>query len=165
MDVERAFAEHHEALRRYLVRYTGDREEAADAVQEAYLRLLQQPPDHAAAVRTWLFRVATNVVRDRWKGREIRRRLAQQAAHQPLDDAPPDPHETLERRERQREAHRMLAVLSAREQAIVLMREEGFMHREIAEAVGTTTGSIGTMLARALRKLARVSAHRAEDLL
>jgi DNA-directed RNA polymerase specialized sigma24 family protein len=33
------------------------------------------------------------------------------------------------------------------------MREEGFSHREIAEAVGTTTGSVGTMFARALTKL------------
>jgi DNA-directed RNA polymerase specialized sigma24 family protein len=34
------------------------------------------------------------------------------------------------------------------------MREEGFAHREIAEAVDTTTGSIGTIVARALDKLA-----------
>jgi DNA-directed RNA polymerase specialized sigma24 family protein len=33
------------------------------------------------------------------------------------------------------------------------MREEGFTHREIADAVGTTTGSVGTMFARALAKL------------
>jgi DNA-directed RNA polymerase specialized sigma24 family protein len=31
---------------------------------------------------------------------------------------------------------------------------EVFSHREIAEAVGTTTGSVGTMIARALDKLA-----------
>ena len=37
---------------------------------------------------------------------------------------------------------------------MLLMREEGFSHREIAEAVGTTTGSVGTMIARALDKLA-----------
>jgi DNA-directed RNA polymerase specialized sigma24 family protein len=34
------------------------------------------------------------------------------------------------------------------------MREEGFTHREIAEAVGTTTGSVGTLIARALDRLA-----------
>jgi DNA-directed RNA polymerase specialized sigma24 family protein len=35
------------------------------------------------------------------------------------------------------------------------MREEGFAHHEIAETVGTTTKSVGTMIARALEKLAR----------
>jgi len=39
---------------------------------------------------------------------------------------------------------------------VLLMREEGFAHREIAEAVGTTTASVGTMIARALDKLARL---------
>jgi DNA-directed RNA polymerase specialized sigma24 family protein len=34
------------------------------------------------------------------------------------------------------------------------MREEGFAHREIAEALETTTGSVGTLLARALDRLA-----------
>jgi DNA-directed RNA polymerase specialized sigma24 family protein len=42
------------------------------------------------------------------------------------------------------------------------MREEGFSHREIAQAVGTTTGSVGTMVARALDKLSAALALDAE---
>jgi DNA-directed RNA polymerase specialized sigma24 family protein len=34
------------------------------------------------------------------------------------------------------------------------MREEGFTHREIADAVGTTTKSVGTLIARALDRMA-----------
>lgn len=44
--------------------------------------------------------------------------------------------------------------LSERDRTVLLMREEGFRHREIADAVGTTTKSVGTMIARALEKLA-----------
>ena len=47
-----------------------------------------------------------------------------------------------------------LAGLSGKERMALLMREEGFAQREIAEAVGTTTGSVGTLIARALDKLA-----------
>jgi DNA-directed RNA polymerase specialized sigma24 family protein len=43
------------------------------------------------------------------------------------------------------------------------MREEGFAHREIAEAVGTTTGSVGTLIARALDRLAQQLPLDAED--
>jgi DNA-directed RNA polymerase specialized sigma24 family protein len=46
-----------------------------------------------------------------------------------------------------------LNALSAKEQTILLMREEGFSHQEIAEAVETTTRSVGSMIARALQKL------------
>lgn len=166
MDVKRAFERHQPALRRYLVRYTGNGEEAADVVQEAYLRLIQKPPENEGAVRTWLFQVATNVARDRVRRRQLDAHLRRLGAdRQLMGEPPPDPHEVLERRERDRTVQRMLAVLSEKERSIVLLREEGFTHREIAKAVGTTTGSIGTMLARALKKLARVNAHRAEDLL
>jgi DNA-directed RNA polymerase specialized sigma24 family protein len=44
------------------------------------------------------------------------------------------------------------------------MREEGFAHHEIADAVGTTTGSVGTMIARALNKLAGELASTSESL-
>ena len=47
-----------------------------------------------------------------------------------------------------------LSELSLRDRTVLLMREEGFTHREIAEAVGTTTKSVGTIVARALDKLA-----------
>lgn len=38
---------------------------------------------------------------------------------------------------------------------MLLMQQEGFSHREIAEAVGTTEKSVGTMLARALKRFAK----------
>ena len=44
------------------------------------------------------------------------------------------------------------------------MREEGFAHREIADAIGTTTGSVGTMIARALDKLAERLSLDGEDM-
>ena len=45
--------------------------------------------------------------------------------------------------------------LEPRDRTVLLMREEGFTHHEIADAVGTTTKSVGTMIARALAKLAQ----------
>ncbi len=57
-----------------------------------------------------------------------------------------------------------LATLNEKERTVLLMREEGFTHREIAEAVGTTTGSVGTMIARALDRLAERLPLDAEDL-
>jgi DNA-directed RNA polymerase specialized sigma24 family protein len=56
-------------------------------------------------------------------------------------------------------------MLGEKERTVLLMREEGFSHREIADAVGTTTGSVGTMIARALDKLAAELPLDAEDLI
>jgi len=60
----------------------------------------------------------------------------------------------VEQEETRRRVRDALATLNDKERAVLLMREEGFTHREIAVAVGTTTGSVGTMFARALDKLA-----------
>ena len=65
-----------------------------------------------------------------------------------------DPEEDTLRRADEARVRRALDRLPERERTILLMREEGFRHREIAEAVGTTTGSVGTMIARALDRLA-----------
>ncbi len=71
----------------------------------------------------------------------------------------------LEQNERRRAVREVLGKLSTKERTILLMREDGFLHREIAETVGTTTKSIGTMLVRALNKLAQDLGEEVEELL
>lgn len=153
MDAARLFEENYVALSRYLFRYTGDADAAADAAQEAFVRLLQRPPtDHP---RAWLFKVATNLVIETARTRRRRWRLLVGAGDRaPLGDAPPDPAAVREGQQRREAVQRALQTLSEKERMALLMREEGFAQREIAEAVGTTTKSVGTLIARALDKLA-----------
>lgn len=148
------FARHHPPLKRYLARLTGDQDLAADVAQETFVRLLEhQPPP--TAVRPWLFRVATNLVRD--TGRRTRRHQVlaldgrAPAAH---GDPPSAPDQHVDRERCRRLVRAALDELSPKERKALLMREEGFRHREIAEALGTTTGSVGTLLSRAIRKAA-----------
>jgi RNA polymerase sigma factor (sigma-70 family) len=151
IDVDELYAAHAPILYRYLVRLTGDADLAADGVQEAFVRLLQRRD--RSIERAWLFRVATNVVLERLRsdGRHLRL-LRSHADRAPMGDATIDPHERVEALERHEQARRALSSLSDKERSAVLMREEGFSHREIATALGTTTGSVGTLIARALLK-------------
>ncbi|MFQ5705488.1 MAG: RNA polymerase sigma factor [Gemmatimonadales bacterium] len=163
MDVETLFDRHYPALLRYLTLYTGDSHEAADAAQETYLRLLKRPPERQDNVRAWLFTVATNVVRDRWRKRHVA--LQSDVIPQALvGDPPPDPQATVEREERCRNVRRLLMKLTPKQRIVLLMREEGFAQREIAQAVGTTTKSVGTMIARALDRLATELEQAGEEL-
>ena len=155
VDLSALYLEHNEALTRYLTRLTGDRDSAADAAQEAYSRLLSQPPARDDNLRAWLYTVATNVVRDGWKKQQTALRLVQNQDGVPTAAAPPDPHDLLERSERQQVVRKVLDHLSAKDRTVLLMREDGFSHKEIAAAVDTTTKSVGTMIARALRKFAK----------
>ena len=82
------------------------------------------------------------------------RLLRHGAARVPMADPPRDAHVAVEADEQRRAVRAALDGLSEKERTALLMREEGFAHREIAAALGTTTGSVGTLLARALDKLA-----------
>jgi len=52
----------------YCYRLTGSAADADDTVQETFMRALERPPeDTSRPWRPWLVRVATNLVRDRWR--------------------------------------------------------------------------------------------------
>lgn len=156
MRLEALFLEHRDGLFRYLARFTGDPDLSEDLVQETFLRLATKPPPEGDRVKAWLFRVATNLALDALKGRVRRGGLVRESRNRIVGPTPaPDPSILAERNELRASVRRALENLSKKERMVLLMREEGFRHREIAEAVGTSTGSVGTMIARALEKLAR----------
>ena len=146
------YVAHHEALLRYLIRYTGDADDAADAAQETYLKLMANPPATDQNHRAWLFTVASNVVRDSWRRRQSGKRLLEVPETDLMGQTAPEPDVQVERDDERRRVRRALDLLSDRDRTVLLMREEGFTHQEIAQAVDTTTKSVGTMIARALRK-------------
>jgi RNA polymerase sigma-70 factor (ECF subfamily) len=154
-DAARLFDEHYQSLYRYLVRFSGDAELAADAAQEAFLKLVERPPPDDGAARAWLFKVATNAALETARTRARRTRLlAASPARAPVGDAPRSPEDYVAAEEQRRLVGEALAALPNKERTALLMREEGFSHREIAVAVSTTTGSVGTLVARALARLA-----------
>jgi RNA polymerase sigma-70 factor (ECF subfamily) len=153
-DAEALFRAHYTALTRYATRLSGDVELARDAVQEAFLRLVERQP-RSTALRAWLYTVTTSVVLERRRTSARRTRLLA-VAGAPQPSSPEDPDVVVERRERVARVRAALDTLPPRDRAALLLREEGFSHREIASSIGTTTGSVGTVIARALERLAAV---------
>ncbi len=157
MDFEAAFHSHQAPLFRYVHRLVGDSDLASDVVQESFVRLLSNPlPDED--VRRWLFTVATNLVRDDARMRSRRQRLlAEQYDRSDLASDPIEiPDQVTIRRERVKAARDALEQLSERDRQMLLMREEGFRYSEIAKVIDVAPGSVGTLLARALRRFAKV---------
>lgn len=153
-DVDAVFREHHAPLWRFLTRLIGDSDLAADAAQTAFVRFFERPPK-AGNERAWLFQVGRNAALEAARTRTRRLRLLHEApARIPQADPTPKPDEVFDARERSKRVREALARLGEWERTVLLMREEGFSHREIADSVRTTTGSVGTMIARSLDKLA-----------
>jgi RNA polymerase sigma-70 factor (ECF subfamily) len=139
----------------YLARSTSDPAAADDLLQESYYRLLRattafESDEHR---KNYLFRIATNLVRDRY--RRPRPDNAQLPEHGDADVAA---HGDLARQTQERaDLQRAMAQLSQRERALVwLAYGQGSTHQEIAGVLGLKTGSIKPLLFRARRKLARI---------
>src|SRR6187397_198816 len=71
-DIDRLFREYHQPLVRYLTRRLGDRDWAEEVAQETFLRAARQK--EFTNERSWLFAVATNLVRDEARKDARRRR-------------------------------------------------------------------------------------------
>ncbi len=149
----------------YFYRLTGGREDAEDLLQEAFVRVVRMIAryEHDGRFDAWLFRIATNLVRDRVRryrrspGIETMTAAGGNEAGG-LDDLPDHdtglPEDVLDRAEQVDRLQRALARLSAAEREVILLRHFSQMSfKEVAEAMGTP---LGTALARAHRGLARL---------
>ncbi len=132
----------------YLLQVSGRRHIADDMLQESYCRLLSAKPPamDETQTRSYLFRIAANLLRDRW------RRSEDVAATQAIEasSSGPDP-------ELQTDMRRAFEQLKPRERQLLwLAYVEGANHKEIADSTGLRTGSVKLLLFRARRKLANM---------
>jgi RNA polymerase sigma-70 factor (ECF subfamily) len=141
------------ALWAYLARATGDAGAADDLLQECYYRLLRAKVafDGEAHRRHYLFRVATNLVRDR-----RRRPSREEPFPEGFEDGgvagQPSVVETLEAR---RSLGRALGALRPRDRALLWFAyAQGLTHVEIAASLGVKPTSVRLLLFRARTRLA-----------
>ncbi len=152
-ETERLFNTYNVPLVRYLTRRLGDRDWAEEVAQETFLRALRHDGPVLTNERSWLFAVATNLVRDDARKDARRREHLRLLAEESKDAASPAPDLSIERAQEQAIARRALDALDERDRNALLMREEGLDYHEIADALGLSVGSIGTTLSRARKRL------------
>src|SRR5262249_9508176 len=133
-DVDRLFREFHQPLVRYLTRRLGDRDWAEEVAQETFLRAMRQ--ETIMSERSWLFAVATNLVRDEARKDMRRRRRLELLREQARADEIVEPAPLgIERAQEAAVARRALDMLAERDREALLMREEGLDYTEIASAL------------------------------
>src|SRR4051812_26873352 len=152
MNLDKLFREYNEPLVRYLTRRLGDRDWAEEVAQETFLRAARQQTIDSE--RSWLFAVATNLIRDEARKDLRRRRHLELLAHEMREAQAVVPQDAaIEARENAAAARKALDMLAERDREALLMREEGLDYTEIAAALSLSVGSVGTTLSRARRRL------------
>jgi RNA polymerase sigma-70 factor (ECF subfamily) len=140
----------------YLTRMTGDPRFADDLLQEAYYRFLRANVTHESDAhrRNYLFRIATNLVRDHRRRPNLESGgLSDEAGE--IDHADPQSADVASGAVRRLDLARSMARLKPRERDLLwLAYAQGSSHKEIAETLGLKTASIKLLLFRARRRLA-----------
>lgn len=141
----------HEPLWKYLRRLTGDDDAAAEAVQDAWLRILRGMPRlrDAGRLRAWIFGIARRVVMDR-----LREKYAEPARVSPDDVDLAAADDAIDLREELALLQEELARLPVPErEVLVLFYLEELTLLEIAEVAGIPAGTVKSRLFRARRAL------------
>jgi RNA polymerase sigma-70 factor, ECF subfamily len=134
-------------------RMLGDRMEAEDVAQEAFVRIWKQAPHWRtgeARFDTWLHRVALNLCYDRLRGRR------EEPAETLPDEADPaaTPDLRIEARTRDERVRAALAALPVRQrEALVLTYYQELSNLEAAGLMGISVDALESLLARARRTL------------
>jgi RNA polymerase sigma-70 factor (ECF subfamily) len=156
-----AFAElidrHKDALVSYLTRIAGRQDEAEDMAQEAFVRLYERSKGYReeGKLRSYLFSIATNLVRSRERQRRRREALRSMFLASPNGHrTPPAQQHGLLGRELQAQLTDAIAALPLRYRTpLVLYEIEGWSYRQICELTGCREGTVKSRIYRGRRWL------------
>jgi len=149
-----AFAElvqrHTERFYRLAYRYVQNRETAEDLVQDAFVRLWENPaswrPDRNSRFTTWFYRIVVNLCLD-WQKKKRPLPLDEEI---PLIDERETADEAMVRIEEQKLLEKEIAALPERQRtALNLCFDEGLSNQEAAETMGVNLKALQSLIMRA----------------
>jgi RNA polymerase sigma-70 factor, ECF subfamily len=153
---EQLFAAHYPKLAGWVRRLVDDDDTAHEIASEAFVRLLSKwtSPDKLDSPQSYLYMIATNLVRDHWRKMERERRAMSKAVAGSESEPYSDPSQDVDIRE-------LLAGLPAKlREPFLLHYYAGFGVREIAAQLKKPEGTIKADLYHARARLKEALAQR-----
>ena len=155
---------HGQKLFSYLIRCLQNEEDAADAAQETFVRVYQNRArfDTRQRFSTWLYAIATNLVKDRYRYRARHPRISLDAENsatgadfkESLSEERPTPAEQLETQERAETVRRAIGSLPEELRTpLVLSEYEGLSQAEIGKILKCSEKAVETRIYSARQKL------------
>jgi RNA polymerase sigma-70 factor (ECF subfamily) len=152
-----------------LYRLTSDAEESRDLMQDTFLRALRSVKGFRgdAELKTWLFRIAINESRNRFRWWRRRRRDltisidatigdSERTVSDTIAETSAGPEETALRREREYALKAaLLDVPEIYREAVILCDIEGLSYEETATALSVSLGTVKSRISRGREELRR----------
>lgn len=155
---------HAEKLFHYLVRCLQDEQDAADLAQDTFVKLYQSRArfDPGQKFSTWLYTIAGNLVKDRYRWRSRHPQVSLDAENdttgqsyrEALPQAGPSPADDVQKQERAEAVRRAVAALPDElRQPLILAEYEERSHAQIGAILGCTPKAVETRIYRARQQL------------
>jgi RNA polymerase sigma-70 factor (ECF subfamily) len=154
-----------------LYRLTEDPEEARDLTQETFLQAFRNIAHFRgdADLRTWLYRIAVNQARNRWRWWKRRRRERTVSLDAPAGDrdgtslgarledrSEGNPEQLALAGERERALLKALGALARAYREVIVLRDiEGLSYEEVAASLDLSVGTVKSRLSRGRTELRR----------
>lgn len=156
---------HRDRLWAVAMRTLGDREEAADALQDALVSAFRAAGGFQgrSAVTTWLHRIVVNACLDRARKSAVRRADSLDQDPRPLDGAlgtaEGAEHHAVRAETRREVADALAALPTEQRAALVLVDMQGYSVAEAAELLGVPVGTVKSRCARGRARLLPLLRH------
>jgi len=156
------YRRHYDAVFRYCVHRLFDRHIAEDVTSQVFTKAVENFNRFDGTEQQfcfWLFRIATNAVNQHLRKQIRRKRMQQNVQEQVLSEISANSGSEESSHEKLAALKAAMLSLRPRYQTIITLRFfENLKPAEIAEVLGSSSGTIRSQLARALAKLRKVLA-------
>jgi len=158
---------HKDELFNLIYWFLGDYEEANDCAQDVFIKVYKGLKGFRfeSAFATWLYRIAVNTCKNRFKSSAYRWRKKSVPLENSgkseegnpslvVQDGSPSPLHELERKERARLIHEAIRDLPEEQNRVIVLRDiQGRSYHEIAAITGSNPGTVKSRLGRARLEL------------
>ncbi|MEO3873163.1 RNA polymerase sigma factor SigM [Nonomuraea sp. B12E4] len=151
---------HRDRMWAVALRTLGDPDEAADAVQDAFVSAYRKAATFRgeAAVTTWLHRIVVNACLDRMRRKSVRP-VADDELIEAAERETPLPDQTLEREVSMEVSAALKMLPSDQRAALVLVDMMGYSVEDAAQVLQVPSGTVKSRCARGRAKLAPILSH------
>jgi RNA polymerase sigma-70 factor (ECF subfamily) len=142
---ERLFDRYYARVRGFAARLSGNLTDGEDIAQESFVRAARQMQmlREGTSFSSWIFRIASNLAKDRRRSESVRATAVEVAAGNLLE----------ENHHADRVADALALLPEAQRAAVLLVYFEGLAHGEAAKALGCAETTVSWRLMLARRKL------------
>ena len=158
-EMVRLFNDIRDELISTLLYVLGNRDDALDAAQEAFIKCwnARDQVHQVLNLRAWIFRVCFNTAKDMQRSAWHRRAKPLKAEQYTMEAKGLAPGEAVERRESVDRLRKAIRHLRDEEKEIFLLRQNGDLtYEQIAEMRGCPVGTVKTQMRSALEKLRKI---------